>query len=308
MSEVSALDTKRQKGMRMKKAIWQECKGILFILPAFALVFTFVLLPMLRSIYLSFFSWDMITSAPSYVGLRNFSDLLTNDEFFKSLGNTCKYAVIIIPSVLIIGFILALLMREQLKINVFYRTIFFAPRVTSMVAISAVWLFIFHPQYGLVNQSLFFLGLVPVRWLNDPKIAIYSVSFINIWKYIGFSTLLFLGGLQNINREVIEAATVDGASEFQTTCYIRIPLVSSTTFMLVILQTIETLKMFTTINVMTGGGPAKTTQNLVLMIYRYAFSSRQIGYASALSLILLLIILAVNLIQMRFEKKVFYDK
>lgn len=300
--KLSAINQKR-----IIKAIKQEATGLFFIFPAVALLGVFVLWPILRNFYLSFFSWDMITSDPVFKGWENYQYLFTDSELYKSLGNTLQYTAIIIPTVLLIGFVLGIIMSNNSKVNVIYRAIFFSPRVTSMVAISAVWLFIYHPQYGLLNQILGLMGIAPIRWLNDVSTALPSVAIITIWKSLGYCAIVFLGGIQNISKEVIEAAKVDGANEWQVTWRIRFPLVSPTTFMLLILVTIDTLKLYTTINVMTGGGPAKSTQNLVVMLYDYAFSSHEIGMASAISIILLVLILVINLIQMCFEKFVFYD-
>ena len=176
-----------------------------------------------------------------------------------------------------------------------------------MVAISVVWLFIYNPQYGLLNTVLGALGIAPVRWLNEPASALPSLALIAIWRMLGYSTVVYLGGIQNISDEINEAARIDGANTLQTVWHITVPLVSPTTFMLLILNSIEVLKMFTTINVMTDGGPAKATQNLVVMLYEYAFRRYQLGYASAIALILFALILIVNLVQMALERFVNYD-
>ena len=188
-----------------------------------------------------------------------------------------------------------------------FRTLLFTPRVSSMVAISVVWLFIYNPQYGLLNSVFGLFGIAPIRWLNDPALALPSLSIITIWRMLGYSTVVFLGGIQNISEDVLEASTIDGANPLQTIWHITIPLVSPTTFMLLILNTIEVLKMFTTINVMTDGGPAKATQNLVVMLYEYAFRRYQLGYASTIAVVLFVLILAVNLLQMALERFVNYD-
>lgn len=284
-----------------------EVVGLLFILPAFICLLAFVIWPIIQCGYLSFFHWNLGVSQPVFRGLDNYISLFTDSEIYQTLLQTLLYAVIVIPSALIIGLLLALLISDESRVNVVYRTIFFSPKVTSMVAISSVFLYIYHPQYGILNRVLGVLGISPVRWLNDVKSALFSLAVIAVWRTLGFCTVIYLGGIQNISGDVLEAAQIDGVNSVQMVWHIKLPLISPTTFMLLILVTIDTLKMFTTINVMTGGGPAKSTQNLTVMLYQYAFQKYQMGYASAVSMVLFVIILVINLFQMRLEKKVVYD-
>ena len=272
-----------------RKDVMENIAGYLFILPSTILLLAFIIYPLISSFYNSFTSWNLIT------------------DFWKSLGNTLLYAVIIIPFSLVFGFVLAFLIQKPGRMNVIYRTMYFIPRVTSMVAMSSVWLFLYNPQYGFFNTVLSQLGLPTVRWLNEPSSALISVAIIIIWRTIGYATVLFLSGLQNISQSVLEAAELDGVKGLKRIRYIDLPLVSPTSFMLLILITIDSLKLFTTIDVMTQGGPANSTQNLVVMLYRYAFQKYQIGYASAVSVILFILILAINMLQMRLEKKVVYE-
>lgn len=289
-----------------RKDVMENIAGYLFILPSTILLLAFIIYPLISSIYNSFTSWNLITDA-RFVGLRNYTELVKDGEFWKSLGNTLLYAVIIIPFSLIFGFVLAFLIQKPGRMNVIYRAMYFIPRVTSMVAMSSVWLFLYNPQYGFFNTVLSRLGLPTVRWLNEPSSALISVAIIIIWRTIGYATVLFLSGLQNISSSVLEAAELDGVKGLKRIRYIDLPLVSPTSFMLLILITIDSLKLFTTIDVMTQGGPANSTQNLVVMLYRYAFQKYQIGYASAVSVILFILILAINMLQMKLEKKVVYD-
>jgi len=249
----------------------------------------------------------MLTSDPVFVGTRNYRDLMDSREFIQSFLNMFKYVVIILPSTMILGFLLALLMNMPIKLKGFYRTVFFSPNITSMVAVSAVWMFIYHPQYGVFNGILRYFELPAVRWLNDPDTALFSVSVISIWRMLGFTSVVYLGGLTNISGEIIEAARIDGVGRLQMTLRIRIPLVSSTSFMLLLLLTIDSLKMFTAIDIMTGGGPANSTKNLAVMMIRYAFREYRMGYACAIAVVLFLTIFLVNIIQMQFERAVFYD-
>ena len=290
----------------VKKRLAQEAKGVAWTLPALTFLIMFTLYPMVNAIITSFYNWNL-TGRKKYIGGYNYQKLFSDPEIYETIWRTLQYAIIVLPATLIFGFILALLLKKSTKINVLFRTLLFTPRVSSMVAISVVWLFIYNPQYGLLNSVFGLFGIAPIRWLNDPALALPSLSIITIWRMLGYSTVVFLGGIQNISEDVLEASTIDGANPLQTVWHITIPLVSPTTFMLLILNTIEVLKMFTTINVMTDGGPAKATQNLVVMLYEYAFRRYQLGYASTIAVVLFVLILAVNLLQMALERFVNYD-
>ena len=290
----------------VKKRLAQEAKGVAWTLPALTFLVMFTLYPMVNAIITSFYNWNL-TGRKKYIGGYNYQKLFSDPEIYETIWRTLQYAIIVLPATLIFGFILALLLKKSTKINVLFRTLLFTPRVSSMVAISVVWLFIYNPQYGLLNSVFGLFGIAPIRWLNDPALALPSLSIITIWRMLGYSTVVLLGGIQNISEDVLEASTIDGANPLQTIWHITIPLVSPTTFMLLILNTIEVLKMFTTINVMTDGGPAKATQNLVVMLYEYAFRRYQLGYASTIAVVLFVLILAVNLLQMALERFVNYD-
>ncbi len=289
-----------------KRILIRETKGVIWTLPALIFLALFTLYPMVNAVITSFYNWNL-TSKRKYIGLYNYQKLFGNSEVYETIWRTLQYAIIILPVTLILGFLLALMFKRPSRLNVFFRTLIFTPRVSSMVAMSTVWLFIYNPQYGLLNSLLGALGIAPLRWINDPVTALPSLALIAIWRMLGYSAVVYLGGIQNISDEILEAATIDGANAVQTTWHITLPLVSPTTFMLLILNSIEVLKMFTTINVMTDGGPAKATQNLVVMLYEYAFRRYQLGYASAIALVLFVLILAINLVQMSFERFVNYD-
>ena len=289
-----------------RRRLSQEIKGVAWTLPALVFLILFTLYPMINAIITSFYNWNL-TGRKKYIGFYNYQKLFGNSEVYETIWHTLQYAIIVLPVTLVLGFLLALMLKRSSKLNVVFRTMLFTPRVSSMVAISVVWLFIYNPQYGLLNSFLGLFGIVPVRWLNETSTALPSLAAIAIWRMLGYSTVIYLGGIQNISEDVLEASTIDGANTIQTVWHSTVPLVSPTTFMLLILNSIEVLKMFTTINVMTDGGPAKATQNLVVMLYEYAFRRYQLGYASSIAVVLFLLILFINLIQMAFERYVNYD-
>ena len=291
----------------MQENIPKRALGYAIILPAFILLGLFRLYPILRNFILSFTSWDMVTADPRFIGIANYLELFSDEDFFSSIVVTLEYAVSFIVLSLVVGLALSLCMTAKNKMNIFYRTVFFSPTVTSMVAMSAVWLFIYHPQYGSLNSILGMLGIQPVRWLNTMDTALPSLVMMNVWKRMGFCTVVYLGALLGISSETVEAARIDGANEWQLLWHIKLPLISPTTFMLVILMTIESFQVFTQINVMTQGGPNGSTTNLVTYMYMQAFDQFRVGYGSAIAVVLLAIVLLIYLIQMYFERFVNYD-
>lgn len=263
---------------------------------------------MVNAVINSLYNWNMGgRSAKKFVGLYNYRKLFRNDEIYLILSNTLRYVLYILPFILVFGFLLGVLLQKKSKLNVAFRTLIYTPHVASMVGLSVVWLYIFNPQYGILNAALSAVGLRPLRWINDTSTAHMSIVIVTIWRTLGYCVVVYLGAIQNISEEIIEAAHIDGANAWQTTWKITMPLVSPTTFMLLILQTISIMKLFTTIENMTGGGPGNATANLPMMLYDYAFSRYQMGYASAIAMVLFALILLINLIQMSLERFVSYD-
>lgn len=281
--------------------------GYLCLAPAFLLLTIFSLFPILRNLYLSFTSWDMVIGNPTFIGLENYAELFSSPEFYQSLLVTIQYNVLFVAGTMGLGLFMALLLTNNRAITKVLRTIIFMPTVTSMVAMSAVWLYIFHPQYGSLNSLLAAAGLSPMRWLNDPNTALISLVIMNVWKRAGFCCVVYMGALLNIPADLMEAAQIDGASPLQRFWHIKIPMISPTTFMLLILMTIEAFQVFTQIHVMTGGGPNRSTTNLITYMFSQAFGQFRVGYGSAIAAVMLVIILSVYFIQSRTEKLVNYD-
>ena len=282
----------QKKMTKRRKALRRELKGLAFVAPAFIGLLVFTLYPMVNAVINS---------------LYNYRKLFRNDEIYLILSNTLRYVLYILPFILVFGFLLGVLLQKKSKLNVAFRTLIYTPHVASMVGLSVVWLYIFNPQYGILNAALSAVGLRPLRWINDTSTAHMSIVIVTIWRTLGYCVVVYLGAIQNISEEIIEAAHIDGANAWQTTWKITMPLVSPTTFMLLILQTISIMKLFTTIENMTGGGPGNATANLPMMLYDYAFSRYQMGYASAIAMVLFALILLINLIQMSLERFVSYD-
>lgn len=187
---------------RTKRLIAQEAKGVAWTLPALGFLVLFTLYPMVNAVVTSFYNWNL-TGRKKYIGVYNYKKLFQNPEIWETIWRTVQYAAYILPATLIFGFLLALLLKKATKSNVVFRTLLFTPRVSSMVAISMVWIFIYNPQYGLLNNILGVFGIQPVRWLNTPETALPSLCLIAIWRMLGYSAVVFLGGIQNISEDVL---------------------------------------------------------------------------------------------------------
>ncbi|AUD64556.1 sugar ABC transporter permease [Tenericutes bacterium MZ-XQ] len=281
---------------------------VLFLVPSILGYIIFSLLPMLSAFYLSFTSWDIIGGTPDWIGITNYKDIFSSDEFYRVLKNTLKFIVMYIPLIMISSFLLALLFDQKVKGVGAFRVLLFIPVLTSWVAGSIIWRSALNGQYGIINNLLDLVGIQGPGWLTDPKWSMVSIVMVSIWKDLGFFSLIIFGALRNVDKEVYEAAEIDGASSFKKTLKITLPLVSPTLFFVLITTMINSFQLFPQVMVMTGGGPFGSTQVLVERIYTYGFRYFNMGYAAALSIVLLIMIVIVTIIQLVFQKKwVFYE-
>jgi multiple sugar transport system permease protein len=279
----------------------QATAGYLFVLPAMAIFFIFTLLPVVYSLYLSFTNYDVFTRM-DWIGLANYQDVLDDELFWRALQNTFAYTALSVPISMAVGLGLAMLLNRKLRGLGFYRTAFYVPVVTSMVAISMIWIQLFDPLYGVVSNALEAVGLGGVDWLGDPNLAMPSIIVVSVWKVIGWNMLIYLAGLQGIPDYLNEAAAIDGASRWQTFWKITLPLLKPTTFFIFVTSVIGAFQVFDIAYVMTGGGPANATLTLVQYIYNNAFKALDMGLAAAASFILFAIIMAVTLVSMRYTR------
>ncbi len=279
-----------------------------FLLPSFAVLATFIYYPVFYALYLSFFRWRLLRGDPVFNGLANYQFLLTSEDFGQSLWNTIYFAAGSIPTNMAIALGIALLLNRPLSGLSFYRTAYFVPVITSMVAVSIVWMWIYHPDVGLFNYILESIGLPTIRWLNDPKWAMPSLIILSIWKGMGYNVIIYLAGLQNIPEHLYEAAKIDGANRWQLFWHITLPLLTPTSFLILIIAVINSFQSFTQVHVMTQGGPLNSTTVIVYYLFQQAFQQFNMGYGSALAIVLFLIILVLTLIQNRvLEPRVHYQ-
>jgi multiple sugar transport system permease protein len=271
--------------------------AVLMLLPAAVLVITFLLIPIGLTFVLAFTNARLISPEPArFIGVDNFVRLFGNDTFWKSLANTVIFAVVIVPVQSAVALGLAVLINTRMRGTNFFRTVYFLPVVTSMVVVSMLWMFMYQPD-GLFNVLLAKFGIQGPDWLGDPHWALISIILLSIWQACGFHMVIWLSGLQTIPGELYEAASLDGAGRWQQFVHVTWPGLRQTAIFILITITIAAFSLFTQVNIMTEGGPLDSTSTVVFMAVRTGFQQQQTGYASAISLVFFVIVLAVSLVQ-----------
>ncbi|MCC7449201.1 MAG: sugar ABC transporter permease [Anaerolineae bacterium] len=271
-------------------------------------VTVFVVGPMIASLYLSFTDWDLF-HAPVFSGLRNYQQMADDPLVWQSLKVTLTYTALYVPTELIGGLLLALLMNQRVRGIRFFRAVFYLPSVLSGVAYVIVWMWLLHPQAGLINTVLRWFGIEGPRWLLNPDTALIALWMMSFWG-LGRTAVIYLAGLQGIPKELLEAAAIDGATRWQTFRGVTIPLISPTIFFNLVLSVIATFQTFTSAYVATGGtgSPLDSTLFFVMYLYRQAFVINNMGYASAMAWALFLIILVLTLLIVRSARRwVYYE-
>ena len=298
----------------------------LFLLPAVVILGVFQIFPAIAAFYMSLFKWDVVQGA--FRGFGNYSDWLYDNsirspDFWRSLSTTFTFVIFTVPLEIVISLVLAYLLFQKMRGRGIYRTIYYLPYVTSFVAAAAIFFWVFHPTYGLVNDLVGILGIGPQRWLDEPSgifelaasaigvtlpgwlagpsLALVVLSLVTIWHFLGYQIVIFLAGLSNISQEFYEAARLDGASERQLFTKITLPLLSPTTFFVFTVASIGVLRSFDSVYGLTSGtgGPLDTTRTVTLLVFKTAFQQAQFGLGAALAFILTLVILLFTLIQFR---------
>lgn len=285
-----------------RKGIKNAATAGMFLLPSFIGMLIFIILPILFSIGLSFTKWDLLTEM-KWVGSDNYTSILTSDKFYESLKHTLLFIALYLPSVIIISFFISVLLNQKLKGKNFFRAIYFLPVITSWVAVSVVWRWVLNTDYGLVNYGLSLIGIQGPAWLTSTRWAMIAVILTSVWKDIGFVTVIFLAGLQEIPDMYYEAAEIDGANSWQKTKSITFPLLARTLHFIIVISLINSFQVFDQVWIMTEGGPAGATSVIVEQIYRNAFRYSKMGSAAALSWILFILIFITTMIQNQIKKK-----
>lgn len=305
--------------------------GYLFLLPAFLVIAVFRLYPILQAIRMGFYNWGL-AGPLKFIWFGNFARLFVDPEFYQSLGNTFWYVLFVVPLTIALSVFFANLLNRQIPGRGIYRTLYYLPVVTSIVAISVVWKWILNPDRGILNAMLHLIGLESVRWLNDargifelilsplgirpsgfiagPSIALFSLIIMAVWYNLGYCIVIALAGLQNVPKQYYEAAKIDGASNYRIFWHITLPVMSPIIFYLLITQSIIAFNTFTPVYVMTQppGGPLDTTSLIVFYLYEQAFNLWNLGYANAIAFVVFIIIFFITQMQKKFiEQRVYYE-
>jgi multiple sugar transport system permease protein len=279
-----------------------------FLAPALVPIFAFFFLPALAAFVLSFTDFDIYSLGnfqyARFVGLKNYRQLLQDPLFWKAMANTFYYVLIGGPLSIAVSLGTALLINSKLvRFRSFFQAVYFAPVVTTLVAVAVVWRFIYHPRFGLLNYALGFFGVDPVDWLGDPAWAMPAIIIMSVWKNFGYNMIIFVAGLQNIPSQLYEAARMDGAGAWQQFKSITLPMLAPTTIFVSIIAMIGNFQLFTEPYVMTQGGPVNSTLSIVLLMYQQGFRWWNLGYAAAIAFVLFGVILLGSLIQSRLQKR-----
>lgn len=274
-----------------------------FLLPNFVGFVVFTLVPVASALLLSFMRWDSYNPV-TFAGLRNFQTLLRDGTFRIALWNTLYYTGVTVPLTVVVALALALALHRGLVGLPAFRAIHFFPHIASTVAVAVVWQFLYHPDMGPINLFLKAVGVdAPPRWMASVAWAMPAVILMSVWKSAGYYMVMFLAGLQAIPGYLYDAATIDGAGGWARFRYITLPLLTPTLFFVIVINLINSFKVFDQIFIMTRGGPGRATTVLVYYIYLQAFVNQNFGYASAMAFVLFLIVLVVTVFQFRLQER-----
>lgn len=297
------INPSRKSAIKVNPSLKKDLVAYSFILPNLLGFAIFTLVPTVFSLVLAFMNWDG-ANVVSWAGFDNFKQLFHDTTFRIALRNTFYYVIGTVPLTMIASLGLAMLLNQPLVGRNFFRATFFFPYVGSLVAVAVVWNMIFSPAAGPVNQFLMSLGVEnPPRWTASVDWAMPTVIMASIWRGMGYYMVIYLAALQGIPAELYEAASIDGASAWQKFRYVTLPMLTPATFFVSIMLTIASFKIFDLILVMTNGGPGRATNVLVMHTYNVAFREFRFGYASAIALVLFVIVLVITIIQFRMERR-----
>ena len=292
----------------MNAEVKQTRAGWMFLLPALALIGVFFVVPVIAGLVLSFTDFDLYAigdpANARFVGFENYRAVLANPLFWKALGNTLYFVVVGGPLSVLVSLAAALLVHsKRAKWPGFFRTVYFTPVVTTLVAVAIVWRYLDHPKYGLVNALLTKIGLPAVDWLGDPHWSMPAIVILAVWKNFGYNMLIFIAGLANIPDEQYEAAQLDGAGWWGRFRHVTLPWLGPTFVFVAVITMLGNFQIFAEPYVMTQGGPLQSTTTVVLMMYEEGFRWWRMGVAASIAFILFLIMLAGTFLQMRLTRE-----
>lgn len=299
-TEVKKSNTKKFKLNKHSKLAKKEwLVSYLFLLPAALFFICFVIVPMIGGIYISFFDYSARTF--DFIGLQNYFQIFNDPVFKKSLWNTLFLVVGNVPCVVVFSLFVSLtIYKRSAKIRSFFRSIFYLPAIASVVSITIVWGWIFHPNYGILNYVLGIFGVDPQVWLGDPTIAKWAVLIVLVTLSVGQPIVLYMASLGNIPKDYIEAAEIDGANPRQIFFNITWPLLKPTSLYIIIITTINSFQCFSIIQLLTAGGPNYSTTTIMYQVYERSFTLAQYGLASSMGVVLAVIVVLISIVQYKF--------
>jgi len=286
-----------------RKAVKDTISAWVAVGPALLVQIIFVYVPLAFAAWVSLHRWNMIRPM-RWVGMQNYINLMQDDAFWRSMYLTFIYVIGTVPASIALALLLALLLNVKwIKGMAFFRVMFYIPVITAMAAAAVVWGWLFEPSGGLINYLIGTVGISPKGWLNSPDWAMLALIIVGVWKRIGYNTIFFLAGLQTIPGVYYEAARIDGAGPWKSFFSITLPLLSPTTLFVAILQFIASFRVFVSVSVMTQGGPARTTRVITYFLYENAFIYLRMGYASAIAIVMFVLLFLFTLFQFRASRK-----
>lgn len=295
--------------MREKKSgsytpFWRNIKVVpyLYILPNMILFLTFMIIPIFMSFYYSTVKWNGLGD-PKFIGLENYLYIFTDDVFIKSMFNTVYYSAVTVPILMVLSLLFAVLLNNKIPLRGLIRSSIYAPAVVSTVVVGTVFIWIFQDQLGLINYIITLLEGEGINWQNDTRFAMVMIIVATIWQKTGYNMVIYLAGLQGIPTELMEAATIDGATTWQKFRYVTLPLLKNTHMFVIITSLINSFRSFDLIYTMTQGGPLNATKTIVMYVYEQAFQKNYYGRAAAAGVVLFVLMVAFTVVQMKAKKE-----
>ena len=277
----------------------------LIILPAFLIFLIFIIVPFISGLFISFTSWSGFNEI-KFAGFKNFIEFFTNKNAYSALGRTLWLTFVIVIFQNITALFFAVILEKKIKGKNLFKVIFFVPTMLSSIAVGYMWSFIFDPMNGLFNKLFTFFNLselAKINLLGNPKLALYTIIFTLLWQYTGYTMVIYIAGLSNVPPELNEAGYIDGTNNWQNFKYITFPVIAPAVTINILISVIGALKLFDQIYVMTGGGPGRTTESLTLLIYKEGFGASRLGFGTASSTILFILVLIISLILLTYLRR-----
>ncbi|MEA1010755.1 MULTISPECIES: carbohydrate ABC transporter permease [Bacillus cereus group] len=271
-------------------------KAVFFLLPVGIPLILFWIIPNFISLGISFTDWDFMTNDFNFVGLENYFNLFTQDSFMQALLNTFYFGIGTVIPTIALGLGFALFFRKKFKGSALYQLMIFSPWVTPTIAVSIVWSLLYEPQFGVINKVLNFFGIPGLDWLQSSQTAMLAVIIMTVWKLVGWTMIFYIGALEKVPDSLYEAASIDGANAWQKFRYVTLPMVSSTTFFLVVVNTISSVQAYDQIKILTQGGPSGSTRTLLYLFFQQGFEQFDMGSATAIAFIILIITILLSVI------------